>query len=92
MGKNAASALSTQEISHTKLYRIEIVHPGYAYLWTNDSVGLFLITNMSPEDINRRDKAEGIVFFKDYKRVWSWAKRVAALTTDAVPGRLGNEV
>jgi hypothetical protein len=59
-----------------KVNVLEILHPGYAYTWTDDATGLKVVTNLSSSDCNRRDPAEGIVYFRSDKALWSWAKRV----------------
>lgn len=72
-----------------KIHKIEVVHPGYAYKWENGlGFGLYLESNLSPDDINRRDSKEGIVFFPSNERVWAWAKRVSNVT----PSREGHDV
>ena len=68
------TGLSSQ-FNGIKVGFIEIVHPGVAFEWKDNSTGLKIFTNLTVEDVNRRK--EGLVVFKSETAVWGWARRVA---------------
>ena len=64
----------SSEYGGIKVRFIEVVSPGVAFEWKNNSTGLKILTNLTVDDINRRD---GLIVFKSEAAVWSWARTVA---------------
>ena len=75
--RNGSRGIDTHLDNTIKVGNIEVVSPGVAFEWKQDSTGLKIFTNLTVEDVNRRDPKLGLIVFKSEAAAWGWARRVA---------------